>query len=148
MSSNRSRLRIVEAVCAIPVLIVAVMTVEIVPGIDTLETILGVVPGSEALGSGTVFVFPTLLAIVTLVGAVLDWPSIASVVVTALAVVTLVMVALSVDTLVFGEGGGVFFGHLFVGVGAIPLAALVLVRPLVERLLPADRPNLLNRFGS
>lgn len=148
MSSNRSRLRIVEAVLALTVLIVAVMTVELVPGIDTLEAILQVLPGSETLGSGTVFVFPTLLAIVTLVGAVLDWPSIASVVVTALAVTTLVMVALSVDTLVFGEGGGVFFGHLFVGLGAIPLAVLVLVRPLVERLLPADRPNPLNRFGS
>lgn len=147
MPSDRSRLRVLEATLAVGLLVLIAVAVELVPGAGHLESI-GAGSAPEWVRPMLVFTPPIALAAAALTNALLNGPSVGSVLTAALAVVTLGLTALSVAALLFPTGGGVFMGHILVAVVAIPLAVVVLIRPLVDRVVHDElTPRLRSRFG-
>ncbi|WP_238478675.1 hypothetical protein [Natranaeroarchaeum sulfidigenes] len=149
MPSNNSRLRVLEATLAVGLLGLIAVTVELIPGMRMLETTLGTVSAPGTLGPMLIFAPPTALALAALANALLNGPSAGSLLAGALAVVTLGLTVLSLATLLFPpDGGGVFMGHILVAVVAIPLAVVVLVRPIVDRVVHEElTPRLRSRLG-
>ncbi len=148
MPSDTSRSRVLEAALAVGLLVLIAITIELVPGVGLLDATSGTVSAPAVLGPVLIFAPPTALAIVALANALLNGPSVGSVLTAALAVVTLGLTALSIAALVFPTDGGVFMGHILVAVAAIPLAVVVLVRPVVDRVVHEElTPRLRSRLG-
>ena len=147
MPSSKSHLRGVEVALAVVVLALVAMTVKIVPGIDAVAIAADPIPSQYVPYWAVLFAPPTALAVASLAGALLDGLTVGSIASAALAVFTLLMVVWSGAALVFPSDGGVFFGHLFVALGAIALAVVVLVRAVVAWVLPADRSGVLDGVG-
>lgn len=147
MPFSRSQLHVVEVALSVAVLVLVAMTVEVVPGIGAVAVAADPIPTQYVPYWVVLFGPPTALAVASLAGAMLDGLTVGSIVGAALAGFTLLMVVWSGAALVFPTDGGVFFGHIFVGIGAIALAGVVLVRAVVARLLPADRSGLLDEVG-
>lgn len=149
MPSDRSWLRILEAALAVGLLLLIAITIELIPGVGLLEATFGTVSAPAVLGQVLIFAPPTALALAALANALLNGLSVGSLLTATLAVVTLGLTALSIATLVSPpEGGGVFMGHILVAVVAIPLAVVVLVRPVVDRVVHEElTPRLRSRLG-
>ncbi|MCL9813613.1 hypothetical protein [Natranaeroarchaeum aerophilus] len=148
MPSDRSRLRVLEAALAVGLLLLIAVTIELIPGMRTLETTLGTVSAPGTLGPMLMFAPPTALALAALANALLNGLSVGSILTATLAVLTLALTALSLAALIFPTDGGVFMGHILVAVVAIPLAVVVLVRPVVDRVVHEElTPRLRSRLG-
>lgn len=148
MPSDRSRLRVLEATLAVSLLVLIAMSIGLIPGMGALEVILDIVSAPGALVPLLIFAPPTALAIVALTTSILDGLRVGGVLTAVLAVLTLSVTALSIAALVFPTGGGVFMGHLLVAVAAIPLAVVVLVRPILDHVVHEElTPRLRSRLG-
>lgn len=148
MPSNRSWIRLLEGTLAGGLLVLIALTVGLIPGVSLLEDTLGTVSLPEWLELAILFTPPTALAVVALARTVLIGMSVGGLLTAGLAVLTLALILWSIAAVIVPTEGGVFFGHILVGMAAIPLAVVALVRPLVDHLVHDElTPRLRSRFG-
>lgn len=140
---SRSVLHVIEAVFAVIVLLIALITIAELPRPYPSWPTIGTIPVDPEL------IIPAMLGIAALGGAIADGFSVGSVVTGLLGFITLWIALTSLHTLYTIETGGVFWGGFFTLLSGGALAVVVLVRGAVRQT--TDRGalyRLQNRFGN
>ncbi|MDF9744411.1 hypothetical protein [Natrinema salsiterrestre] len=126
---TESRFRTIEAGLALLVLFIATITFADLPQpYPAWPTVAGLPVNPE-------LIFPGLLAIAALIGAVRDGIRVSSIVIVALSVPTVWMAAMGVQTLLYPEpSGGLFVTGFFSLIFGAALAIAVIVRGAARRM--------------
>ena len=122
----RSLLRISQVILAVLVLLITAITFSNLPQPYPSWPTVGAIPVNPEL------LIPGLLGIVTILGAFRDGVAVGSVAIGTLGAVTLLVAALSLQTLYSSTGGGVFWGGFFTLVSGGSLAIGVIVQNVLR----------------